>query len=174
MAQVFLGSLMLVPYNFAPYGFALCQGQILAISQYTALFSLLGTTYGGNGTSNFALPNLQGRLAVSAGQAPGMNAYSLGDMDGSSIVPLQVNEVPAHIHAVMGTDGTAAETATLNNGFAKTTLPISIYSDATKPIVQMNKTLVSVYGNNQSHNNMMPYTTLNWIIALQGIFPQRS
>ena len=174
MAQVFLGSLMLVPYNFAPYGFAFCQGQILPISQYTALFSLLGTTYGGNGTSNFGLPNLQGRHAVSMGQAPGMNDYQLGELDGSSIVPLQVPEAPGHVHAVMGTDAPAAETAPQNNGFGKTTAPLNIYSDAGKPLVQMNKNLVSIYGNNQSHNNMMPFTTLNWIIALQGIFPQRS
>ncbi len=174
MAQVFLGSLMLVPYNFAPYGFAFCQGQIMPIAQYSALFSLLGTNYGGNGTTNFALPNLQGRLAVGMGQAPGMNNYDIGQADGSTIVPLEVTEVPPHTHAIMGTDAIASETATQNSGFGKNTAPVSIYSDATKPLVSMNKTLVSIYGNNQSHNNMMPYTALNWIIALQGIFPTRS
>src|SRR5882724_3852523 len=102
MAQVFLGSLMLVPYNFAPVNFAFCNGQLLPISQYSALFSLLGTSYGGNGTTNFALPNLQGCLAVGAGQGPGLNDYDIGSSGGTTTVTLTSQTVPPHTHVISG------------------------------------------------------------------------
>jgi microcystin-dependent protein len=173
MAEVFLGSLMLVPYNFAPKGFAFCQGQSLSIRQYTALFSLLGTTYGGDGVSTFALPNLQASLAVGAGQGPGLSNYDMGQDGGNTTVTLLTSEVPAHIHVISGTDAPASETGPVSNGLGRTNSPNNIYSDVLSPAVPMNQALIPPLGNNQPHNNMMPYTVLNWIIALEGIFPQR-
>jgi len=104
MSSVFIGSLMLVPYNFAPVNYALCQGQTLPISQNTALFSLLGTTFGGDGKSTFALPNLQGNLAVGAGQAAGLSNYTLGQTGGSPTVTLNPTQVPPHTHAFLAAD----------------------------------------------------------------------
>jgi len=174
MAQVFLGSLMLVPYNFAPVNFAFCNGQLLPISQYSALFSLLGTSYGGNGTTNFALPNLQGCLAVGAGQGPGLNDYDIGSSGGTTTVTLTSQTVPPHTHVISGTDAPVGETSPVGNGLGKTTSPDNLYSDATSPLVPMNPALVSPgTGGSLPHNNMMPYTALNWIIATTGIFPQR-
>jgi microcystin-dependent protein len=177
MAQVFLGSLMLVPYNFAPAGFALCQGQTLPVSQYTALFSLLGTTFGGNGQSNFMLPNLQGNLAVSSGQAAGLSNYNLGGIGGSSTVNLtpptdQPVPVPPHTHAFMAADTVANSASPTGCALAKPTADV-LYTTATTPAVGMNPSMVQPAGGGQAHNNVMPSLGLNWIIAMQGIYPTR-
>jgi microcystin-dependent protein len=168
--DVFLGSLMLVGFNFAPTGFALCQGQLLSISQNTALFALLGTTYGGDGRSTFALPNLQGNLVVSQGQGPGLNLYSIGDTGGSANVTLTSSTVPPHSHSVLAAKGAGTTSSPAGTALAEA----AIYAAAGQASSPMNaQALGGPVGSGQPHNNMMPYLTLNWIIAMQGIFPSR-
>jgi microcystin-dependent protein len=176
MAIVYLGSMMLVPYNFAPLGFAFCNGQLLPISSNTALFSLLGTTYGGDGRSTFALPNLQGSLAVGMGQSPGLSDYVIGDAAGSPNVTLTTATVPPHQHKVNAAKPAANLNAPKSNAMALSASPKIYYNDpALTNMVAMNTGSISPFaGNNQPHNNMMPYLGLQWIMALQGIFPPRS
>ncbi len=171
MASVFVGQLMLVPYNFAPTGFAFCQGQLLPISQNTALFSLLGTYYGGDGKSNFALPNLQGSCAIGQGQGPGLSPYDIGQNGGTENVTLLTSEVPPHNHTVSATTA-ADQTSPVNNGLGQpTTL---MYSDSTTALVPLTNQVLTISGGSQPHYNMMPYQVLNWIIAMQGVYPSRS
>jgi microcystin-dependent protein len=174
MSNPFLGELRLAGFSFAPYGWAMANGQVLAIAQNTALFSLLGTNFGGNGTSNFALPNLQGSTPVGAGQGPGLSLYDVGESGGASTVVLLQSEIPAHSHTVQA-DGTPAnQQSPANDAFAKASSTAgNLYTTNTTTKVQMNQNLVTPYGNNVPHNNLMPYLTLNWIIALQGVFPTR-
>jgi microcystin-dependent protein len=162
--------MMLVGFNFAPTGFALCQGQLLSISQNTALFSLLGTYYGGDGRTTFGLPNLQGALVVSQGQGPGLSQYSLGQNGGNATVTLLGTQVPSHQHSVLAAKGSGNNPAPANQALAQT----QVYANAGQGVSAMNAgALGGPYGSGQPHNNMMPYLGLNWIIALQGIFPSR-
>ena len=166
----FVGEIKLVPYSFAPTGFALCNGQILPISQNTALFSLLGTMYGGNGQSTFALPDLRGRVAISEGQGPGLSLRDQGETGGSETTSLLLSEIPQHNHQVnvSGTPGTTAIAA--GNHLNGSTFGDSY---APVPIGTMPANTIGEAGGSQPHNNRQPYLTLNYIIALQGIFPQR-
>lgn len=174
MADVFLGSLMLVPYTYAPRGFAFCQGQLLAIRSNTALFSLLGTTYGGDGVSTFALPNLTGSLAVGQGQAPGMNDYMLGETGGATTVTLDLSTVPPHNHSVNAGKLPADLNAPQGNVVATASgANPRIYNTSATNLAGMSGQSLTPFGGNQPHKNMMPYQGLQWIIALQGIFPQR-
>jgi microcystin-dependent protein len=172
MSSVFIGSLMLVPYNFAPVNYALCQGQTLPISQNTALFSLLGTTFGGDGKSTFALPNLQGNLAVGAGQAAGLSNYTLGQTGGSPTVTLNPTQVPPHTHAFLAADRPANSASPTGGALARPATDL-LYTTATTPAVGMNASMVQPAGSGQPHNNVMQSLGLNWIIALQGIYPTR-
>ena len=165
----FLGQLMLVPYNFAPRGWAFCNGQIMSIAQNTALFSLLGTTYGGNGQTTFALPDLRGRVAVSAGQGPGLQNYSLGEIAGSENVTLISSQMPAHTHLVGASTGSAQ--ATPDNAFPGSDTSTQIYDLAAS--TTMSPQMIQPAGGSQPHENRSPYLVLNYIIALQGIFPSR-
>lgn len=176
MSDQFLGQVMLAGFNFAPVGWAQCAGQLIPISQNTALFSLLGTYYGGNGTSNFALPNLQGNCAVGQGQGPGLSPYDVGQTGGSQTVTLLTQQVPAHNHTANARALRADQTVPGGNVFAESGVVGNIYNNSSNPpLVQMNQnTLVPAVGSNQPHNNMMPYLVLNWVIALQGIYPARS
>jgi microcystin-dependent protein len=173
MANQFLGQLTLVGFNFAPVGWAIAAGQIMSLSQNTALFSLLGTMYGGDGRSNFGLPNLQGKVAVGFGQSPGLSFYSQGEVGGVPNVTLPAAQTPNHTHAPMSASRPANQTIPTGNSFAESTAG-NIYSTSTSPLAAMNPADISLYGGNQPHNNMMPYLGLNWVIALQGIFPARS
>lgn len=165
----FLGEIKLFPYNFAPRGWAFCQGQVLAISQNTALFSLLGTTYGGNGQTTFALPDLRGRVPLSSGQGPGLSAYSLGQNGGTENVTLTRDQMPQHNHGVMVNSG-AANTQRAAGTFLSTG---GSYNSATDNNM-LAPTAISLVGNNQPHQNIQPYLTLNYCIALEGIFPSRN
>ncbi len=173
MADPFLGEIKLVPYNFAPLGWAFCHGQLLAISQNTALFSLLGTTYGGNGQTTFALPDLRGRAVVHTGQGPGLSPYDLGEMSGVENVTLTTSEMPAHSHAMQVSDQ-AATLATVSGNYpgVGTGSVGNVYGTA--PNGSMPANAVSPTGGAIPHNNRQPYLTMNYIIALQGIFPQRN
>ena len=174
----FLGSLLLVPYNFAPQGWALCNGQLLPIPQNTALFSLIGTTYGGDGINTFALPDLRGRVPISAGQGPGLQPYDLGQSGGAESATLGVSNLPAHNHAV-NTVSTAATNKDPANQFLAT-VPgaagpggANVYA-AGPANSTLNAGAVSSTGSSQPVDIRSPYLTFNWIIALVGVFPSRS
>jgi microcystin-dependent protein len=172
MAAPFVAEIRIFPFNFAPKGWAMCQGQILPISQNTALFSLLGTTYGGDGKSNFALPNLQGCAPVGWGQGPGLSLYDLGESTGDSSVTLLQTEMPQHNHLIMAQTNDPADnrvpSQNLNLGLA------SIYQNSPNFNSQLAFEAITPAGGSLPHDNMMPYLTLNFCIALQGIFPPRS
>jgi microcystin-dependent protein len=168
MLEPFLGQLALVPYDFAPKGWALCHGQLLPINQYQALFSLLGTNFGGDGRVTFALPDLRGRVPISSGQGPGLENYSLGQAGGTEQVSLTVSQMPSHRHALNVHDGKADQTSPAGNRLAKG----SVYTSKPANAVAANTT-VRTSGSGNPHENRQPYLTLNWIIALQGIYPAR-
>ena len=175
MADPFVAEIRIFPFNFAPRGWAFCNGQLLPISQNTALFSLLGTTYGGDGKSNFALPDMQGNAAIHEGQGPGLSLYDLGQTGGSQQVTLLQNEIPVHTHSMMaGPTLAQADTNVINgNSMGKAT-----QGNAYAPYAAANVVLMSPYelasaGASMPHNNLMPYLTLNFCIALQGVFPAR-
>ena len=173
MSNPFVGQLTLVGFNFAPSGWALAAGQILSLSQNTALFSLLGTMYGGDGKSNFALPNLQGNVAIGFGQSPGLSYYDQGEVGGVQTVTLLAPTTPGHSHTPMGAARPATQTIPGGNSFAESTSG-SVYSASTSPLTTMSPSAITPFGGNQPHNNLMPYLGLNWIIALQGVYPARS
>jgi microcystin-dependent protein len=173
MADPFVAEIRIFPFNFAPRGWAWCDGQLLPLSQNTALFSLLGTTYGGNGKSNFALPDLQGRAPMHPGQGPGLSLHDLGETGGSETVTLLESEIPAHSHACRAVGAelgdlqapTAARSlARSANGFAYVSGPAN---------VQMAPEVLAPAGGDQPHNNLQPYLTFYFCIALQGVFPPR-
>jgi microcystin-dependent protein len=177
MADNFVGEIRIVPFNFAPTGWALCNGQLMLISQNTALFSLLGTQFGGNGTSNFALPNLQGSAPLDFGQGSGLSSYVMGQTGGEAQVTLLQSQIPAHTHVVSANAGNGDVNNPAGNTWAKPHLgktPINIYNNTVGSGLSMNAAAFALAGGSQPHNNMPPYLTLNFIIALQGIFPSRS
>lgn len=180
MSEPFLGQVSCFGFKFAPKGWAFCQGQILPIQQNTALFSLLGTNFGGNGTTNFGLPNLQASVPIAYGQGPGFPFYNLGEVGGAESVTLGSQEMGIHNHTLNATSDVATDTASTNNQLGKPQKgsPITgfsqglIYSPGA-PVTPMNPQAIGFVGNNQPHNNMQPYLSLNYCIALAGIFPTR-
>jgi microcystin-dependent protein len=172
MADPFVAEIRIFPFNFAPKGWAFCDGQLLPLSQNTALFSLLGTTYGGNGKSNFALPDLQGRAPMHPGQGPGLSLHDLGETGGSDTVSLLESEIPSHTHACRvssdqaGLQGPspARTIARSVNGFAYVAGPAN---------VNMAPEVLAPAGGDQPHNNLQPFLTFNFCIAMQGVFPPR-
>lgn len=174
----YVAEIRIFPLTFAPQGWAMCNGQLMPISQNTALFSLLGTYYGGDGKSTFALPNLQGCVAVSQGQGPGLSQYDLGESAGTTSVTLLQSQMAAHTHTLEAEDpaiqpadqsvpGPAFTLAQSGGGNAYVASP-------TAPTAQMNANMLTLTGGSQAHNNLQPYLTLNFCIALQGVFPPRS
>ncbi|MGE3268984.1 MAG: phage tail protein [Chloroflexota bacterium] len=172
MADPFVAEIRIFPFNFAPRGWAWCDGQLLPLSQNTALFSLLGTTYGGNGKSNFALPDLQGRAPMHPGQGPGLSLHDLGETGGSETVSLLESEMPSHSHTLRSA-GVLADSPV--PGGTLTAVPSSdtIYAAAANA-VPMSANALAPAGGDQPHNNMQPYLTFYFCIALQGVFPPRS
>jgi microcystin-dependent protein len=164
MSEPFLSEIKIVSFNFAPKGWALCNGQFLPINQNQALFALLGTTYGGNGQTTFALPNLRGRVPIH------MGSHSLGEAAGSTAVTVNIQQLPTHVHSLM-----AANASADNNDPSGRYLgaAAALYHSATT-LTPLLPSSVSNLGGSQPHNNMMPYLVLNFIIALQGIFPSRN
>ena len=175
MSNPFVAEIRIFTGNFAPKGWALCDGQLMSISQNTALFSLLGTTYGGNGTSNFALPNLQGCAPMQAGQGPGLSLRDLGETGGEQTVTLLQTEMPAHSHTAQAVSGSDSNSP-VNNAWASGQKGFgSVYApSAPQTNVQMNPFATTIAGGNLPHNNMAPFLGLTFIIALQGVFPARS
>jgi microcystin-dependent protein len=173
MADPFVAEIRIFPFNFAPRGWAWCDGQLLPLSQNTALFSLLGTTYGGNGKSNFALPDLQGRAPMHPGQGPGLSLHDLGETGGSETVTLLESEIPAHSHAFngsteQGTQGSLTAGITLARSVGGT-----LYQTNIANLAAMSPNALAPAGGDQPHNNMQPYLTFYFCIALQGVFPPR-
>jgi microcystin-dependent protein len=164
MGTPFLGEIRIFSFGYAPKGWAMCNGQTLPINQNQALFSLLGTTYGGDGITNFVLPNLQSRTPIYVG-----NGFVLGQTGGEQSHTLIINEIPGHTHPVMASSFAADQSATQGNVWAKTESAYATASTGT-----MNPTAVPMTGGSQPHNNMPPYLVLNICIALQGIFPSRN
>lgn len=172
MSEPFVGEIRMFGFNFAPKGWAFCSGQILPIQQNTALFSLLGITYGGDGRSTFALPNLQGRAPLFWGQGPGLSDYSQGQTGGTTTVTLAANQMPAHNHPMSATTTNGSQLAPAGNIWAQDVGGANFYAPtATSP---MNATIVGQAGGGQAHDNMQPYLAVNFCIALQGIFPARN
>jgi len=171
MSDPFLAEIRIFPYNFPPRGWAQCDGQLLTIGQNTALFSLLGTFYGGDGRINFALPNLRGRSPLGAGQSPGLSFYSLGQLGGTPTVTLTQDTVPPHSHAWLAAPRAAnARIPDATRAYASATA--NAYQTAA-PNVKLNPAAIGLTGGGGAHNNMMPYLTLNICIAIQGVFPKR-
>jgi microcystin-dependent protein len=176
MSNPFLAEIRIFTGNFAPVGWALCNGQLMPISQNTALFSLLGTTYGGDGKSNYALPNLQGCAPMQAGQGPGLSLRPLGETSGEQTVALLQTEMPAHSHSAQGSSG-SDQPSPANNAWASGAKlgGGNVYAPSNPPTkVDMHPLATSFAGGNQPHNNMPPFLGLTFIIALQGVFPARS
>ena len=172
MADPFVAEIRIFPFNFAPKGWAWCNGQLLPISQNTALFSLLGTTYGGDGKSTFALPDLEGRAPMHPGQGPGLSLHDLGETGGSETVTLLESEIPAHTHLMTVSQADAIERIPSGQLLA-TGIAVGMYA-APGPLVQLSFNAASPAGGDQPHNNLQPYLTFYFCIALQGVFPPRS
>ena len=170
----FVAEIRIFTGNFAPIGWALCDGQLMPISQNTALFSLLGTTYGGDGKSTFALPNLQGCVPMQAGQGPGLSLRDLGETGGEQTVTLLVTEMPAHSHTVQCLSAGEGDNSPQNAVWAGGGRGAPPIYTPTGNNVQMNPFATSITGGNLPHNNMPPFLGLTFIIALQGVFPARS
>jgi microcystin-dependent protein len=171
----FVAEIRIFPFNFAPKGWAFCDGQLLPLSQNTALFSLLGTTYGGDGKSNFALPNMQGNAPMHPGQGPGLSLHDLGETGGSDAVTLLETEIPAHAHTVTSAINPALLAVPSPNVSLARSRTVNAYqSNATQNLVSMSPQALAPAGGDVPHNNLMPYLTLNFCIALQGVFPPRT
>ena len=164
----FIGEIRLVPFNFAPRGWAICAGQLLPINMNQALFALLGTTYGGNGQTTFALPDLRGRVPIGAGQPPAGSSYPLGATGGQETVELTTRQLPEHAHAVHASSA-AATTKNPTRAF-----PARGGAYAAERNVRMKAAMIGRTGGGEEHENRQPYLGLNYIIALQGIFPSQS
>ncbi|HEX9010768.1 MAG TPA: tail fiber protein [Holophagaceae bacterium] len=174
----YIGEIRMFAGNYAPDGWALCNGQLMPISQYTALFAILGTTYGGNGTSTFALPDLRGRLPMHAGQGPGLSPRALGELGGEESVTLLAPQMPAHSHALNAVNAQAGADSPANAFLAQSydqnnSNPISSYTGGS-PNTSLNPASVGAAGGSQPHDNMPPFGCVNFIIALNGVFPPHS
>jgi microcystin-dependent protein len=176
MADPFVAEIRIFPFNFAPRGWAFCDGQLLPISQNTALFSLIGTFYGGDGKTTFALPDLQGSVPMHPGQGPGLSQHFLGEQSGVETVTLLTTEIPAHAHTVgRALDALGDSMTPVNNIWAQTgsvRVAVNSYNPG-PPTGAMKSDVIQPTGSSFPHNNMQPYLTLNFCIALQGVFPQR-
>lgn len=166
----FVAEIRIVGFNFAPVGWAFCDGQLLPLSQNTALFSLLGTTYGGNGLNNFALPDLQGRAPIQPGQGPGLSLRDLGETGGAESITLIESEMPAHTHTARAVNDAGLQSSPQGALLARA----NMYKNNAANLGSMRSQAMTPAGGSVPHNNMQPYLTMNFIIALQGIYPPRS
>jgi len=175
MSNPFVAEVRIFPFNFAPKGWAFCAGQLLPISQNTALFSLLGTTYGGDGKSTFALPDMQGNAPMQPGQGAGLSLRDLGEMSGVESITLLTSEIPVHTHTVRGHNGDQgdAQNPSPNTSLAQSANGNAYQTTTNANLVNLAFQVLPPAGGGLPHNNMQPYLTLNFCIALQGVFPAR-
>ena len=173
MSDQFVAEIRIFPFNFPPTGWAFCDGQLMPISQNTALFSLLGTTYGGDGKSTFALPNMQGNAPMQPGQGQGLSLRDLGEMSGSESITLLVSEMPLHSHSYLGSNEDSTQGSLTQSVVNAKVVGGALYQSNLAGLAPMNFGALTPAGGGLPHNNMQPYLTLNFCIALQGIFPQR-
>ena len=172
MSEPFLGEIRMFGFGFAPQGWALCNGQLLPISQNTALFSLLGTTYGGDGRTTFALPDMQSRVPVCQGQGPGLSSYAEGQAGGAETVTLAAAQMPGHTHPVKASSGAADSDQPEGRALARSASHIYTAKPDTSTV--MNADMLGDAGGSQPHGNIQPYLAVNFCIALTGIFPARN
>ena len=172
MADPFVAEIRIFPFNFAPQGWAFCDGQLLPISQNTALFSLLGTTYGGDGRSTFGLPDLRGRVPIAPDQGPGLSNRFLGEQGGTDTVTLLTSEIPSHTHTLTASTGDATQ-STPADALLATGIAVGMFAPV-GPTVTLAPSTLSITGSSQPHQNAMPSLVFNFCIALQGVFPPRS
>jgi microcystin-dependent protein len=172
MADIFLAEIRIFPFNFPPKGWAFCTGQLLSISQNTALFSLIGTYYGGNGQSNFGLPNLQGQVALGVGNGAGLSQYVQGETGGTDTVTLLQTEMPLHNHAAI-CDTTGGNDYGPTGDFWAPDVANGSNEYGSGAAANMAITALAVVGGSQPHNNLQPYLVMNYCIAMQGIYPSR-
>lgn len=173
MADPFVAEIRIFPFNFAPKGWAWCDGQLMPLSQNTALFSLLGTTYGGNGKSNFALPDLQGRAPMHPGQGPGLSLHDLGETGGSETVTLLESEIPTHAHQLRASSDPAdVQQPSPARSLARSAPGFAYIAGG--PNATLGPEALAPAGGDQPHNNLQPYLTFYFCIALQGVFPPRT
>jgi microcystin-dependent protein len=174
MSNQYLGEIRMVSFNYAPSGWALCNGQLLTIAQNDALFQLIGTTYGGNGSTTFALPDLRGRVPIHAGQGPGLSPYAMGEAVGVETVILATNQLPVHNHSVGCVSGGGNQAGPSNNLPAVESTGTSLdYSNASADST-MNSSMIGTAGSGQAHTNIQPVLCVNFIISLTGTFPVQS
>ena len=176
MSDPFIGQITMFGGNFAPRGWGFCDGQLLAISQNTALFSILGTTYGGDGVTTFALPDLRGRVSIHPGQGPGLSRYTLGEKGGAETVTLTANQIPSHSHQLninSSNGNTSNGTDAVVAGYGTSAPPVGNFTNAAAN-ASASSSSISNTGGSQSHNNLQPFLCVNFIIALVGIYPSRS
>lgn len=172
MSEPFIGEIQLLPFSYAPRGWMRCEGQLLSIAQNTALFSILGTTYGGNGQTTFALPDLRGRSPVHWGQGPGLQPVVLGEIGGASTVSLIATEMPTHTHAASAVSAVGTSDVPSSATLAQSSIRSDLYAISAN--TTMSPAAVGIAGSSQPHNNMPPYLALAFCIAIQGIFPSRN
>jgi microcystin-dependent protein len=179
----YLGQVVMFGGNFAPRGWAFCQGQPMSIAQNTALFSILGTTYGGDGQTTFALPDLRGRVAVGTGNGPGLSAWDLGQLEGNEAISLTIPEMPMHNHAVMVSNNAATSAAGTNNGYLAAgngayggdPVTVNMYNnDPAPPADMLGIKSITAAGGSMPHTNIQPSLGFNYIICTEGIFPTRN
>ncbi|MDJ0705574.1 MAG: tail fiber protein [Leptolyngbyaceae cyanobacterium MO_188.B28] len=173
MSEPYLSQITIVGFNFAPRGYAFCDGQILPINQNQSLFALLGTTFGGDGRTSFALPDLRGRVPIHFGAGAGLPNYRLGQQGGEETHSLAANEMPSHTHAVGATDAAATKSAPKSDRILGQSTDENLYGGAVN-LVPMDSRAVTNTGGGQAQNNMMPFLTISFCIALQGTFPSRN
>ena len=173
MAQPYVGEIRMFAGNFAPAGWVFCDGQLLPISENETLFNLIGTTYGGDGQSTFAVPDLRGRIPIHAGTGPGLSSRILASSGGAEEVTLTVNQIPAHSHVVLAS-GAAASSGNPSGNVSATTSPTNVYSTSLQTAQNMNNAAIAPAGGSQPHSNLMPALCVNFIISLFGIFPSPS
>ncbi len=172
MSEPFVGEIRMFGFNFAPQGWAQCNGQLLPINQNQALFSLLGTTYGGDGTTTFALPDMRSRVPVCQGQGPGLSSYAEGQAGGAETVTLAATQMPGHTHPVKASSSAAGSDPPGGRALARSASHIYTAKPDTSTV--MNADMLGDAGGSQPHHNIQPYLAVNFCIALTGIFPSRS
>jgi microcystin-dependent protein len=178
----YLGQVIMFAGNFAPRGWVFCQGQLMSIAQNTALFSILGTTYGGDGQTTFAMPDLRGRVAVGTGQGPGLSAWDLGQLEGNEVISLNISEMPMHNHNVVVSNNAATAATGTNNGYLAAAngtyggdpVNVNIYNNDTAPADILGVKSIAPAGGSTPHPNIQPSLGLNYIICTEGIFPTRN